>query len=128
MGGGNNESTVHEELVRGTTANAANGEGLEERDGDHSNNERIGRMPSGFELAVSFAACDSVEAQARTECRPSPEDVALWRQELEQVAEVVPPSPPNGAVWTDIAGATFGLALAMVARGRVRLQLFRATH
>mmetsp|Transcript_132920 Transcript_132920/g.265246 ORF Transcript_132920/g.265246 Transcript_132920/m.265246 type:complete len:499 (+) Transcript_132920:42-1538(+) len=120
--GGNNKRTVPDELADGTTANVADGEGLEESDGG------IGRMPSGFELAVSLAACDSVEAQARTECRPSPEDVAVWRQELEQVAEVVPPSPPNGAVWTDIAGATLGLALAMVARGRVRLQPFRATR
>lgn len=86
------------------------------------------RMPSALELAVAIAACESVEAQARTECRPPDEDVALWRQELEQVAEVAPLSPPNGAVWADVAGAALGLALATVARGRVRLQPFRATH
>merc|ERR1712008_426237 len=102
--------------------------GLEASDGDHGSNPCIERMPSALELAVAVAACESVEAQARTECRPPVEDVALWRQELEQVAEVAPLSPPNGTVWADIAGAALGLALATVARGRVRLQPFRAMH
>jgi len=126
--GGADEATVPDEQADGTTANAVSGCDLAASDGDHGSNHCIERIPSAFELAVALAACESVETQSRTDCRPPPEDVTLWRQELEQVAEVVPLSPPNGAVWADIAGAAFGLALATVARGRVRPQPFRATH
>jgi len=120
------EATVSDRQGDRTTAKAVNGGVLEASHGDQGSNQE--RMPSAFELAVALAACESVEAQARTDCRPPPEDVTVWRQELEQVAEVVPLSPPNGAVWADIAGAACGLALAMAARGRVRLQPFRATR
>lgn len=126
---GANEGTVPTEKSDGaTTASGMDGDRQEGRDGDHASDDCTDRMPSAFELAVALAACETVEAQARTECRPPPEDVTLWRHELEQAAEVVPPSAPNGAVWADIVGAALGLALATVARGRVRLQLSSAVH
>merc|ERR1712129_499385 len=124
---GADKATVPDDQADGTTAaNVVDDAGLEASDGDHGGNRCIERMPSALELAVALAACESVEAQARTDCRPPAEDVALWRQELEQIAEVAPLSPPNGAVWVDIAGVGLGLAMATVARGRVRLQPFRA--
>jgi len=42
----------------------------------------------GLELAVALTACDGVSDHARTECRPGPDDVEAWREELDRAAEV----------------------------------------
>lgn len=78
--------------------------------------------PSGFELAVALAACEAVESRVRAQCRAPPEDVVLWREELERAAEAEsemgPPSPPDGAVWADAAGAMIALMVGLVIRIR----------
>merc|ERR1712217_791146 len=63
-------------------------------------------LPSGLELAVAIRACEEVESRVRALCCPPPEDIVLWREELEQAAEadaVRISQPPDGTVLADIA-------------------------
>jgi len=74
---------------------------------------------SGLELAVALAACEVVGERFRGQCRPPPDEVMQWRDELELATEVRPPSTPmqpSGAFWADIAGAGIAVALAGVLR------------
>lgn len=83
--------------------------------------------PSGFELAVALAACQAADAHARSECRPPPDDIALWRDDLERAAEVATPLPPDGAFLGDIAGALLAVVVAVAARGRFQLRPYGGT-
>ncbi|CAE8589375.1 unnamed protein product [Polarella glacialis] len=73
---------------------------------------------TGFRLAVAIAACNAVEDGSRSSCRPPPEDVVSWRDELEQMAALQPPQMPEATIWADAAGFLIAASLALLTRGR----------
>lgn len=70
---------------------------------------------STFGALVALSACDAIEALAKSECRPPPEDIASWREEVGRAVETSPPMPPDGAFWADVFGACIAAALCLVA-------------
>lgn len=73
---------------------------------------------SALEAAVVLAACEAVEDRARGACQPPPEDVAAWREEIQEALVCLPPQPPDGAFFADVAGAAVGVLVALLLRGR----------
>merc|ERR1712032_1732148 len=72
-------------------------------DSGEANSNSRDSTANRFEPAVGLAACEVVESRVRAQCRPPPEDIASWRQELEHAAEAVAEQAsvplPDGAIW-----------------------------